>query len=175
MINLDWVVRFDYEAKLPGEVNPPENGTFIRPVSNSDDVLKYTSRFEVHKLVQGKKEIDLAKVLARTEDTSFMENPSAFLRDVLNGNVDFRSKHSSPQEIYQGILRNVATIVSQIENKGERVRINKEGRIIVDHLTDSIYVAARAKNVVPYYITGVKEQEKAHWPQPNGCVRMRRF
>ncbi len=175
MIILDWVVRFDYEAKLPGEVNPPENGTFVRPVRNPTDIIKYTSRFEVHKLIQDKKEIDIAKVLARTEDTSFHKNPSAFLRDVMNGNIDFRSKHSSPQEVYQGILQNVATVVEQIERKCLPVCIKKQKRIIVDHLTNSIYVAARVKDVEPYYLTGVNEHEKAYWPEPNGRVRLRTF
>jgi hypothetical protein len=175
MINLDWVVRFDYEAKMPGEVNPPENGTFVRPVGNSDDIIKYTSRYEVHKLIQGKKEIDIAKVLTRTEDTSFLENPSAFLRDVLNGNIEFRSKHSRGQEIYCGILANVATLVGQIEHRGEVVCINKQKRIIVDHPSKSIYVVAREKGFEPYYITGRKENEKVFWPHLNGSVRERSF
>lgn len=174
MITLDWVVRFDYEAKMPKEVNPPESGTFVRTAGN-DDIIKYTSRFEVHKLIQGKEVIDIAKVLARTEDNSFLENPSAFLRDVLAGNVDFRSKRSSPQEVYRGILQNVATIVAQMERKFLPVCINKQKRIIVDHLTKSIYVASREKGVEQYYTTGTNEHEKAYWPQPNGSVRERSF
>lgn len=175
MIYLDWVVHFDYEAKMPKEAEAPREGTVVRFDKGPDSVIKYTSRFELHKLVQGKDETDIAKVLARTDAPSFDEDPAAFLRDVLNGSVDFRSLHSSPNEIYLGILANVATRVEQIERNGGMVCINKQKRIIVDNYKREIYVASREKGVEQYYITGKKENEKVFWPQSNGSVRLRVF
>ncbi len=175
IVQLLWVVRFDYNAKTPDNVNCERQSTFVqqRPVS---DVIKYTSRFEVHKIIQDKKEIDIAHVLACTDDSSHNDDPAGFLRDVLNGNIDYRPSKSSPGEVYQGILGNIATMVNQLESAGKSVCISKQNRIVVDHLNNkSIYVVSRNKGMSQYNYTGKNENERSFWPKPDGQVRLKVF
>jgi hypothetical protein len=172
-----WKVHLNYTVKDPKELyKAVDENTVIRPrkIRKASDIEALLSRFEIHRLTfpDGQKK-DIAHVLASTHEPD--EDYNSFYDDIMNGFVDYHPAHSSIHEVYHGILGSISSVVSRLEEKGPVV-LKKQNRIVVDPLTKAIrVVGSKDSNLEAYYITGVFENAKVFWPEPNSRVRLKVF